>query len=141
MQLSDNLIDGEGKRNAYWQACVDDKNIIHISWVWRESPDVASNHDLCYARSKDGGVTWENSRGKKYQLPINATTAEYAWHIPQNSELINQTSMSADKSGNPIIPRPRSMCAAQAPGRMAMLSTRSSTRFSNTSRHDCYPGR
>ncbi|WP_276502807.1 BNR repeat-containing protein [Terrimonas pollutisoli] len=103
IQLSDNLIDGEGKRNAYWQACVGDKNVIHLSWVWRESPDVASNHDLCYARSKDGGLTWENSRGKKYQLPINAATAEYAWRIPQSSELINQTSMYADKSSNPII--------------------------------------
>lgn len=102
-QLSDNLIDGEGKRNAYWQACVDDKNVIHLSWVWRESPDVASNHDLCYAKSKDGGMTWENSQGKKYELPINAATAEYACRIPQNSELINQTSMSADKKGNPVI--------------------------------------
>lgn len=103
IQLSNNLIDGEGKRNAYWQACVDNKNNIHVSWVWRESPDVASNHDLCYARSTDGGITWENSAGKKYQLPINATTAEYACRIPQQRELINQTSMSADKDGNPII--------------------------------------
>lgn len=102
-QLQSNLIDGEGQRNAYWQVCVDSKGIIHVSWVWRESPDVASNHDMCYARSIDGGKTWEKSTGEKYRLPITAATAEYATHIPQKSELINQTSMFADASGNPYI--------------------------------------
>lgn len=102
-QLHSNLINGEGKRNAYWQACVDAKGVIHVSWVWRESPDVASNHDMCYARSADGGKTWMNSEGKKYQLPITAATAEYTLQIPQKSELINQTSMFADAYGNPYI--------------------------------------
>ncbi len=102
-QLSNNLISGEGKRNAYTQACVDAKGTIHVSWVWRESPDVASNHDMCYARSVDGGKTWEKSTGEKYQLPITAATAEYAVKIPQKSELINQTSMTADAAGNPYI--------------------------------------
>ena len=102
-QLYSNLIDGEGKRNAYWQAYLDAKGTFHISWVWRESPDVASNHDMCYARSKDGGKTWEKSTGEKYNLPINAQTAEYALMIPQKSELINQTSMYADKKGRPFI--------------------------------------
>lgn len=102
-QLHTNLIDGEGQRNAYWQACVDTKGTIHISWVWRESPDVASNHDMCYAKSTDGGKTWQTSAGKKYTIPITATTAEHACTIPQKSELINQTSMYADASGNPYI--------------------------------------
>ncbi len=103
IQLYDNLIDGENKRNAYWQACVDGKGVIHLSWVWRESPDVASNHDMCYAKSDDGGLTWKKSTGEKYNLPINAATAEYACKISQNSELINQTSMCADEYGNPYI--------------------------------------
>lgn len=102
-QIQSNLIDGENQRNAYWQACVDKSGVIHLSWVWRESADVASNHDLCYARSKDKGKTWENTKGEKYILPINASTAEYCLKIPQNSELINQTSMTTDKKGNPYI--------------------------------------
>lgn len=102
-QLHSNLIDGEKERNAYWQTCVDKKGIIHISWVWRESSDVASNHDMCYARSTDGGVTWENSKEEKYSLPITATTAEYVCRIPQKSELINQTSMYATDDGIPFI--------------------------------------
>jgi len=101
--LQSNLIDGEGKRNAYWQACIDDHGTIHISWVWRETPDVSSNHDICYARSKDDGITWEKSTGEKYQLPINSSNAEIACVIPQQSELINQASMVADEKGNPYI--------------------------------------
>ena len=102
-RLQDNLISGEKKRNAYWQTCTDKKGTIHISWVWRESPDVSSNHDMCYARSTDGGLSWEKSTGEKYLLPIMAQTAEHAWEIPQKSELINQTSMACDEKGNPFI--------------------------------------
>lgn len=102
-RLHSNLIDGEGQRNAYWQAFVDGQGAIHLSWVWRESPDVASNHDLCYARSRDGGKTWERSDGRPYALPITAASAEYAARVPQQHELINQTSMSADAQGRPYI--------------------------------------
>lgn len=102
-QLHKNLINGEEERNAYWQTCVDNNGVIHLSWVWRETSDVMTNHDLCYARSKDNGITWEKSTGESYRLPITAATAEYAWKIPQNSSLINQTTMAADKNGNPFI--------------------------------------
>ena len=102
-QLQSNLIDGQGERNAYWQASIDAAGTIHVSWVWRETWDVASNHDLCYARSKDGGENWEKVNGAAYALPINLESAELAWQIPQNSELINQTSMSTDSRENPVI--------------------------------------
>ncbi len=97
------FISGERERNAYWQVCVDDQGVIHLSWVWRETGDVATNHDLGYARSRDGGKTWERSTGEPYVLPITEDTAEYALRIPQNSELINQTSMCADARGRPYI--------------------------------------
>ncbi len=102
-RLQDILIDGEKKRNAYWQLYVDGKGTIHVSWVWRETWMVETNHDLCYAKSDDGGKTWKRSDGSLYQLPINKDNAEYACIIPQNSELINQTSMSTDADGNPYI--------------------------------------
>lgn len=101
--VQEHLVHGEGKRNAYWQLYVDDQGTIHLSWVWRENPDVASNHDMAYARSTDGGYTWQKTTGEKYTLPITASNAEYAAMIPMNSELINQTAMSADEAGNPII--------------------------------------
>ena len=102
-QVQQNLVNGEEKRSAYWQASVDKQGVIHLSWVWRESWDVSTNHDLCYARSKDGGVSWEKSTGEKHTLPITISTAEYAWKIPQKSNLINQTAMAVDKKGNPYI--------------------------------------
>ncbi len=102
-QIQDGLINGEGQRNAYCQFAVDAKGVFHLSWVWRESSDVASNHDICYARSADGGLTWQKTTGEQYALPITVATAEYAWKIPQRSELINQTSMYADEQGRPYI--------------------------------------
>lgn len=102
-RVQDVLIDGEDQRNAYWQLYVDEQGIIHLSWVWRETWLVETNHDLCYARSSDNGVTWYKTNGEKYELPIRYDNAEYACLIPQNSELINQTSMSADANGNPYI--------------------------------------
>lgn len=102
-RLHDVLIDGEGQRNAYWQMCTDPAGTIHLSWVWRETWLVETNHDLCYACSRDGGLTWQRSDGTPYTLPITASTAEVAVHIPQGSELINQTSMSADADGRPLI--------------------------------------
>lgn len=102
-RLQDSLIDGENQRSAYWQAAVDPRGGIHVSWVWRDTPDVASNHDICYAKSLDGGKTWLKSSGEKYKLPITAASAEYVIHIPPNSELINQTSMAVDTGGQPYI--------------------------------------
>jgi len=102
-RVQDVLIDGENQRNAYWQLYVDAAGTIHLSWVWRETWLVETNHDLCYARSTDGGKTWHKTTGEQYTLPIRQANAEYACRIPQNSELINQTSMSADAAGNPYI--------------------------------------
>lgn len=102
-QIQSNLLNGEDKRSAYWQAKADKKGIFHLSWVWRESWDVSTNHDICYARSFDGGLSWEKSNGEKYSLPITIASAEIAWKIPEKSSLINQTSMTADENGDPYI--------------------------------------
>jgi hypothetical protein len=97
------VISGEGRRSPYWQMAVDGQGAIHLSWVWRESPDVSSNHDLAYAKSTDGGKRWFKSNGELCALPITADSAEYAARIPQDHELINQTSMCADETAHPII--------------------------------------
>ena len=102
-RVQDILLDGEQQRNAYWQLHVDAEGTIHLSWVWRETWMVETNHDLCYARSYDEGKSWYKTTGERYTLPIRLDNAEYACRIPQNSELINQTSMSADSKGHPYI--------------------------------------
>jgi hypothetical protein len=78
---------GKGKK-CYWQACID--NGHSYSWVWRESPDVASNHDMCYASSATEVYPGKNQLVKN-KLPVTASSASRI-PIPQNSELINQTS-------------------------------------------------
>ena len=98
------LIAGEGRRNAYVnQLAIDARGGWHVSWCWRESPDVATNHDVMYAHSTDQGRTWRTSSGAAYTLPITASTAEIAWRVPQGSELINQTSMTVDDAAHPLI--------------------------------------
>jgi hypothetical protein len=102
--LAHPLIAGEGRRNAYVnQLAIDARGGWHVSWVWRESPDVATNHDVMYAYSPDQGKSWRMSSGAPYTLPITASNAEIAWAVPQGSELINQTSMAVDSAGHPLI--------------------------------------
>lgn len=102
-RVQDNLIDGEGQRNAYWQVAVDGSGGLHLSWVWRETGDVTTNHDIAYALSRDGGKSWLKTTGESCRVPITEAGAEYAARIPQNSELANQTSMAVDSMGNPHI--------------------------------------
>jgi hypothetical protein len=98
------LIDGQGERSAYVnQLAIDARGGWHISWTWRETPDVATNHDVLYAYSPDQGRGWQTSAGEAYSLPISARNAEVACHVPQGSELINQTSMTVDDFGRPMI--------------------------------------
>lgn len=98
------LISGEGERNAYVNTlAIDARGSWHLSWCWRESPDVATNHDILYAVSRDEGSTWTKTSGESYALPIVARTAEVAWAVPQGHELINQTTMTVSASGRPLI--------------------------------------
>ncbi len=98
------IIDGGGELSPYPNPiAIDSDGGWHLSWNWRESPDVASNHNLAYAYSPDEGETWLTSFGEQYDLPINARNAEIVKEIPPNSDLINQTSMTVDSDGNPII--------------------------------------
>jgi len=42
---------------------------FHMTWVWRDTPDCATNHDLSYARSADL-VHWETGGGEPLKLPL-----------------------------------------------------------------------
>lgn len=111
-----NLIDGEGARSAYWDMVVGQDDTLYLSWVWRESPDVASNHDLLYAESTDGGKTWHRRNGEKYRLPITRSTAETAYEIDQNSNLMNPPAIAVSNNGVPFITSYWSEKAGDNPG-------------------------
>jgi hypothetical protein len=77
---------------------------LHVTWCWRETPDVVSNHDLLYAYSDDDGRTWKNNAGtavgqtgSKYISP--STPGIAAWSIPQNSGIVNQEAQGVDPQG------------------------------------------
>jgi hypothetical protein len=83
------LTDGEGKRNAYFNGPIlGPDGYFHLTWVWRESGDCASNHDLSYARSKDL-LSWETSTGKLLKLPITLENCEIVDPVPQHGGIIN----------------------------------------------------
>ena len=93
-----------GGVSPYWQMYLDVKGTLHLSWVNRRSGDASTNSNMYYAYSTDQGQTWRRkSDGSVYDMPIIASTAEKIWDIPENSNLINTTSMTADQDGNPCI--------------------------------------
>ena len=103
-RVQDNLISGEGERSPYWQATVDHSGKLHISWVWRETPDVSTNYNISYMVSTDSsGTEFTNSKGEIINLPVIEDTAEVICEIPPNSSLINQTSMTVDTNDMPYI--------------------------------------
>lgn len=102
-QVNANLIDGEGRRSAYPAMHVDGKGVLHLAWVWRDSADVATNHDLAYARSADGGVTWTSAAGAALAVPFTAANADYALRIPPGRSLMNAPTLTADGAGQPVL--------------------------------------
>lgn len=75
-RLLDNpLFDGQGKRNAYPSTpSLGPDGFYHLVWVWRESPDASSNHDIGHVRSRDL-LHWETAAGKAVTLPITLSTS------------------------------------------------------------------
>lgn len=91
------LISGEERCNAYWcRPAVGSDGSLQLAWCWRRTGNAATNSKVCYARSPDGGVTWENSRGQRYDLPITPDNAEVIDPVEENSNLSNQDSSEVD---------------------------------------------
>lgn len=98
------LVEGEGKRSAYFVGPVAGPDgWFHLSWVWRDSPDAATNHALSYARSRDL-VRWERSDGTPLPLPIRLGDAEIVDPVPVRGGMINNnTPIGFDAAGRAVI--------------------------------------
>jgi hypothetical protein len=98
------LFDGEGKRNAY-PAGPDrgPDGWFHVHWVWRDTPDCATNSHLSYARSRDL-IHWESAFGGKIELPIRYDQAALVVDpIPSGGGIINGGHrMEFDSAGKPV---------------------------------------
>lgn len=63
------LTDGEGLMNAYQtQPEVMADGWYHMYWVWRDTPDCSTNHDLSYMKSPDL-KNWFNAFDERVELP------------------------------------------------------------------------
>ena len=98
------LTDGEGRRNAYPVGPRRGPDgFWHLVWVWRDTPDAATNHDLSYARSRDL-VSWETGAGRPLKLPITLATAEIVDPVPSGGGMINNnTRIGFDSRRRPVI--------------------------------------
>ncbi len=98
------LLDGQGQMNAYSVGpALGPDGYFHMIWVWRDTPDAATNHDISYARSGNL-VDWEDSNGRPLALPITFATSEIVDPIPARGGLINGGArLGFDSSKRPII--------------------------------------
>ena len=63
------LTDGQGLMNAYQtQPTIRKDGWYHVYWVWRDTPDCSTNHDLSYMKSPDL-KNWYNAFGEPFDLP------------------------------------------------------------------------
>ena len=99
------MFDGENERNAYPQGPTRGPDgLFHMVWVWRDTPDCATNHYLSYARSRDL-KHWENVAGQAVPLPFRLAHREVVVDpIPPGGGIINGCERLAfDAANRPVI--------------------------------------
>jgi hypothetical protein len=83
------LTNGQSKMNAYCTTpLLGPDGMFHLCWVWRDTPDCSTNHDLSYAKSADL-VHWVDSAGKELSLPIKVSSGEVVDPVPAKGGIIN----------------------------------------------------
>ena len=91
--------------NAYMSGPVRGPDgFFHMIWVWRDSPDCATNHHLSYARSIDL-IHWESVFGDKVGLPLTISEKKL-WidPIPSGGGIINGgAKLSFGRDNRPIV--------------------------------------
>lgn len=98
------FLDGEGKMSGYFEGpTLGPDGFFHLIWVWRNTPNAATNHSLSYAKSEDL-INWQNSNGEGISLPITAKNAEVVDPVPPFGGMINgNVKIGFDQKKRPII--------------------------------------
>jgi hypothetical protein len=99
------LLDGEGRYNAYpLGPILGPDGWFHLVWVWRDTPDCATNHHLSHARSKNL-VHWESTFGQKIELPMTLDESSlWVDPIPSGGGIINGCQqLTFDANHRPIV--------------------------------------
>jgi hypothetical protein len=98
------LTDGQGLMNAYQtQPTLMKDGWYHMYWVWRDTPDCSTNHDLSYMKSPDL-QHWFNAFGNPIQLPATLEQNSLIVDpIPVEGGIINLAAkMILDEKNNPV---------------------------------------
>lgn len=96
-------VGGNQTMNAYPFGFRTDANgVFHMAFVWRDTPDCSTNHDVCYARSRDL-KHWETSTGKPLPLPLTMGNAEVVDPVPARGGLLNNIKLGFDAQDRPLI--------------------------------------
>jgi len=102
--VNEPILDGMDLMNAY--ARMPEKGPdgwFHMVWMWRDTPDCATNHDLSYARSQDL-VHWETGEGRALTLPITIKSGAVVDPVPPGGGMINMTqSLGFDGESRPVV--------------------------------------
>ena len=103
-RLETPLLDGQGKMNAYApEPRPGPDGMYHLVWMWRDTPDCATNHDLSYARSPDL-LYWETGEGRPLELPITIESGAVVDAVQPGEGLINMVqSVGFDSRQWPVI--------------------------------------
>jgi len=98
------LTDGQNLYNAYPVGPIQGPDDYwHLVWVWRDTPDASTNHDLSYARTLDL-VDWESAAGEPVNLPITLATGDIVDAVPAGGGMINNnTKVGFDAQNRPIV--------------------------------------
>ena len=94
--------------------------MLHLAGVFRYGtdsptgqPGYQTNHRYVYLRSPDGGTTWQRSDGSTIDLPVVENAGflslgashlpEIIKDLPEGHSIMNESGMTTDRAGRPII--------------------------------------
>ena len=98
------LTDGQGLMNAYQsQPRIMKDNWYHVYWVWRDTPDCSTNHDLSYMKSPDL-KNWFDVFGQRITLPATLDQRTLIVDpIPPKGGIINLAAkLCLDENNKPV---------------------------------------
>lgn len=93
--------DGSDDRCAYFNDVHFKDGKIYLTWVWRETPDAETNHDLMFAYSDDNGQSWKSSSGATISGVMNLDSRGIkVASIPTGAGMTNHHGCTVDGHGN-----------------------------------------
>lgn len=81
--------DPAGTWNSYFQGpTLGPDGLFHLLWVWRDTPDAATNSMLTYAKSEDL-VNWVDAAGNPLETPFRYGEGDVVDPVPDRAGLLN----------------------------------------------------